>query len=397
VENKNAFNTHQLKQFELVNFLYERFQVGMAITLVVAFVATVLAAYELSIQGRAHWIYLWFMGLVAIQGFRWTTKNRYDVARRGDYVDHRLWKKRFVIGVYMAALWQGVGLVLVMPYVSINLQIIFLAFLLGMGAGAIAYLATSMMIFVSYLVLMISPITLYLFWLGSPDSIVLGCMLIFMIVAYYFGVRRMNRMITESLHLRFDNELLVSDLQRLLSAVARSNKELDRLSTTDELTGAQNFRAFRVRLEEQRRKHIESQMPLSVVLINVDFYYEYNTLYGQEQGDQTLKVIAQVLIDELVRKDEVVARVSGAEFGVLLPNVSCENARNRTQKVMHAIQARKIPHSKSVISDYLTMSAGISCVPVNDKMNDRDLLTRAEEALRMAKNNGRNRIEIINF
>jgi diguanylate cyclase (GGDEF)-like protein len=397
VENKNAFNTHQLKQFELVNFLYERFQVGMAITLLVALVATVLAAYELSIQGRAHWVYLWFTGLVAIQGFRWMTKNRYDGARRGDYVDHRLWKKRFVIGVYMAALWQGVGLVLVMPYVSINLQIIFLAFLLGMGAGAIAYLATSMMIFVSYLVLMIAPITLYLFWLGSPDSIVLGCMLIFMIVAYYFGVRRMNRMITESLHLRFDNELLVSDLQRLLSAVARSNKELDRLSTTDELTGAQNFRAFRVRLEEQRRKHIESQMPLSVVLINVDFYYEYNNLYGQEQGDRTLKVIAQILIDELVRKDEVVARVSGAEFGILLPNVSCENARNRTQKVMHVIQARKIPHSKSVISDFLTISAGISCVPVSDKMKDRDLLTRAEEALRMAKNNGRNRIEIINF
>ena len=397
MENRHAFNTHQLKQFELVNFLYERFQVGMIITLVVGLVACALAAYELSLQGRAGWVYAWMLGLVAIQILRWWENRLYQLARHGDHLDHRLWKKRFVVGVYLAALWQGVGAVLVMPYVSINLQIIFLAFLLGMGAGAIAYLATSMMIFLSYLVLMIAPMSLYLFWLGSPDSIVLGGMLIFMIVAYYFGVRRMNRMITESLHLRFDNELLVNDLQRLLDAVARSNKELDRLSTTDDLTGAQNFRAFRVRLEEQRRLHLENQFPLSVVLINVDVYHEYNNEYGQEQGNQTLKEIAGILIEELLRKDEVVARVGGAEFGILLPNVSCENARNRTQKVMHAIQACKIPHAGSAISDYLTISVGICCVPLSEKIKDRDLLTRAEEALRMAKENGRNRLEIINF
>jgi diguanylate cyclase (GGDEF)-like protein len=397
MDNHHAFNTHQLKQLELVNFLYDRFQVGMLITLMVGFVSTALAAYELSIQGRDAYVYLWFIGLLGIQGLRLLSKQMYDRDREGEFIDYRAWKRRFILGVYLAALWQGIGAVLVMPHVSVNLQIIFLAFLLGMGAGAIAYLATSMIIFVSYLVLMILPIALYLFWLGRPDSMVLGAMLVFMIVAYYFGVRRMNRMITEALHLRFDNELLVNDLQRLLAVVARSNKELDRLSTTDELTGAQNFRAFRVRLEEQRRKHLASHLPLSVVLINVDYYFEYNAEYGQAQGDATLKAIADVLMQELLRKDVIIARISGAEFGVLMPNVSCENARALTEKVMNAIQARKIEHLKSEISDYLTISAGISCVPVNERMNDRDLLTRAEEALRVAKNNGRNRIEVINF
>ena len=267
---------------------------------------------------------------------------------------------------------------------------------MGLGAGAIAYLATSMMIYVSYLVLMIMPMTLYLFWVGTPDSIVLGFMHSFMVIAYYFGVRRMNVMITDSLNLRFDNELLVNDLQRLLSAVAQSNKALDKIATTDELTGASNFRAFRVRLEEFRRKHITSKLPLSVIMINIDFYHEYNVHYGQEKGNETLCEIAQLLMQEMVQDDEVVARIYGAEFGVILPSVSCEGAKMLLENVMSRLREKNIKHEKSKINSSLTLSSGICCVPVNENMNARDLITRAEEALRLAKKNGHNRIEIIN-
>lgn len=395
-EYKQSINTFHLQQHEMVNFLYDRFTVGMIITLIVAVVATLLAAYELELQGRQYGVFLWFIVLLLIQYFRLLTKKAYDKVKDDEYLSHQHWKRKFIVGVYIVALWQGVGAVLVMPHVSVNLQIIFHAFLLGMGAGAIAYLATSMTIYVSYLVLMIMPITLYLIWVGTPDSLVLGFMHLFMIVAYYFGVRRMNIMITESLNLRFDNELLVNDLQRLLGAIAESNKELNEFSTTDELTGASNFRAFRVRLEEHRRKHIESKLPLTLIMINIDYYHEYNVHYGQEAGNKTLCAIAQLLMKEIIHKDEIVARIYGAEFGILLPSVSCEGARIIMEKVMSLLEQQEIKNEQSRISPLLTLSAGICCVPVNDNMNARDLISRAEEALRKAKQNGRNRIEIIN-
>jgi len=199
-------------------------------------------------------------------------------------------------GVSLPAwLWSPCGRAWALPYISQNLQYIYLLFLLSLGAGAIAYLSTSMWVYISYLIFMILPSTMYLFWLGTPDGIVLGVMYLFMLWAYYSGVKCMNRMIADSLTYRFDNELLVNDLQRLLNAVARSNKELDKISTTDELTGASNFRAFRVRLEEFRRKHASNKLPLSIVMVNIDHFYEYNVAYGQDIGNRTLTQVAHLL------------------------------------------------------------------------------------------------------
>jgi diguanylate cyclase (GGDEF)-like protein len=395
-DQRHSISIYHLKQHELVNFLYDRFTVGMVFTLIVAVVATVLASMELSLQGRQNWVYLWFGGILLIQFLRYQLQRRYQKTRIEDQLNHKTWKRRFVIGVYVIALWQGLGVVAAMPYISQNLQYIFHSFLLGLGAGAIAYLATSMIVFGGYLVLMILPVTLYLFWQGTPDSIVLGCMHIFMVGAYYFGVRRMNGMIADSLHFRFDNEMLVNDLQRLLKAVAESNKELNDLSTTDELTGASNFRAFRVGLENLRIKHLSRKLPLNIVILNIDYYHEYNTLYGYDIGNKTLTAVANLLSREIVQKEELVARLSGAEFAIMLPGISCEGTRVLMEKIMQQLEEMAIPHEKSRVGPHLTISVGISCLPVSEKISARDMIMTAEEALRRAKKNGRNRIEVIN-
>ena len=394
MDKKLAISTYHLQQHELVNFLYDRFPLGMFYTLAVGFIAALLAAFELDLQGRSTWAWLWYGGLVILELARWRLKLLYDRVRHDDYLNHRLWKRRFFAGMTVVALWQGLGAVIVMPYISQNLQYIYLLFLLSLGAGAIAYLSTSMSVYISYLIFMILPSTMYLFWLGTPDGIVLGVMYLFMLWAYYSGVRCMNRMIADSLTYRFDNELLVNDLQRLLNAVARSNKELDKISTTDELTGASNFRAFRVRLEEFRRKHASNKLPLSIVMVNIDHFYEYNVAYGQDIGNRTLTQVAHLLMAEVVNGDEIVARLHGAEFGLLLPGISCEGARMMMQKIMDQLAELKIEHKGAKSFDRLTLSIGICCTPINDELSSRDLLQRAESALLLAKRNGRNRIEI---
>jgi diguanylate cyclase (GGDEF)-like protein len=394
-EQKFTISTYHLLQHELVKFLYDRYMVGMVFTLIVAAVAMFLASYELQLQDRETWVYAWVAGLLAIQAGRYQLKKSYDKIKDVDYLSHSVWKKRFVIGVYIVGFWQGMGAYLVMPYISDNLQFIFHAFLLGLGAGAIAYLSTSMLVYGSYLLLMILPVTIYLFMEGTPDGIVLGCMYLFMIGAYYLGVHSMQSMIAETMHLRFDNQILVNDLQRLLNAVAHSNKELDQLSTTDELTGASNFRAFRVGLETQRLKHLDNKLPLSIAMLNIDYYYEYNLHYGYDMGNRTITSIAHLLMAELIKKDELVARVNGAEFGILLPGVSCEGAKMMMENVRSKLHEQKIQHEKSAISRLVTVSVGICCVPMNENISARDMIVRAEDALHQAKKKGRDRIEII--
>jgi diguanylate cyclase (GGDEF)-like protein len=394
-EQKFSISTYHLLQHELVKFLYDRFNVGMIFTLVVAVVAMLLASYELQLQNRENWVYAWVAGLLIIQALRYKLKLSFDQTENGDYLNHRYWKKRFVLGVYLVGFWQGMGALLVMPYISDDLQFIFHAFLLGLGAGAIAYLSTSMLVYGSYLLLMILPVTLYLFWGGTPDGIVLGCMYLFMIAAYYLGVRSMQTMIAETMHLRFDNEILVNDLQRLLNAVASSNKELDQLSTTDELTGASNFRAFRVGLETERRKHIDNKLPLSIAMVNIDYYYDYNLHYGHDMGNRTITRIAHLLMGEVIKSNEVVARLNGAEFGILMPGVSCEGAKIVMENVRSKLKEQKIQHEKSLISPLVTISVGLCCVPMNENISARDMISRAEDALHQAKKKGRDRIETI--
>ncbi len=395
-EHRHSISTYHLLQHEMVSFLYERFTSGMFFTLIIAVMGSILAAYELALQDRESWVFLWLGIFFVIQLFRFQLKRSYEANKTENYLSHQIWKRRFIVGIVLAAFWQGFGVVLVMPYVSNNLLIIFHAFLMGLGAGAIAYLATSLMIYVCYLVLMILPNTIYLFWMGTPDSIFLGGMHLFMIFAYYFGVKKMNSMISEALNLRFENEHLVNDFERLLGAVAKSNKELDKFATTDELTGASNYRAFRIRLEEYWRTHFTDQLPLSVIMVNIDYYQEYNNVYGMDKGDQTLKAVAQLLGDEIIVKDEFVARMNGAEFAILLPRVSCEGAKSAMIRVLSMLQEQQIEHTGSQVGSLLTLSVGICCAPLGEEVTARGLMIRAENALRMAKDNGRNRIEIIN-
>ena len=204
----------------------------------------------------------------------------------------------------------------------------------------------------------------------------------------------MNVLLNDALYYRFDNETLVQDLQGLLEAVSKSNKALEKISTTDELTGISNYRAFRVRLEEVWRQYQGSNSPVSLIRINVDYYYEYNAHYGQEMGDQNLCKIAGLLIAEITHHSQMVARLNGAEFALILPGMSCENARLLVLRIEKALAELRIEHVKSKADPYLTISAGLGCQLVTATSTSRQLLGRTDAALKAAKQRGRNRLEI---
>ena len=394
--NKNIgprkISSYHLQQQELVQFLYSRVPVGLLITLFISTVASGLAYFELSIQGRENWVLVWFILLCSVLLARLSLQRSFANLTDKEYFPFQQWQHKFYIGVVLSGIMLGFGAAALMPYVSSNVQIILHSLLLGMGTGAIAYLSTSLRTYISYLVVIMMPVTIWLFSRQTPDAFVLGLLYLFLMTAGSISVKRMNVLINDTLYYRFDNETLVEDLQRLLASVSNSNKALEKITTTDELTGASNYRAFRVELEKVWRQHRGSNIPLSLVKLNIDFYYEYNAHYGVDSGDQNIQQVARLLMAEITHQNQMVARLNGAEFAVILPGLSCENARLLMLRVIHALADKKIEHAKSKINPYLTISVGLSCQVISDSSPSRELLTNADQALKSAKDKGRNRM-----
>ena len=397
IDTDKPVSSLQLQQQELVIFLYSRVRAGILITLFISIVMSILAYVELSIQGRQQWVIIWFVALSVVLTGRYLLLRQFQQLENKSYYPHLKWRNRFYVGVIAAGLMQGGGAAWLMPYVTTNLEIIIHSVLLGMGMGAIAYLSTSLLIYISYLMSMMVPVTIWLFWQQTPDGYVLTVLYIFMMIAGSMSVKRMNILLNDALYYRFDNETLVEDLQRLLDSVSRSNKALEKISVTDELTGISNYRAFRVRLEEVWRQYQGTLSPVSMIRINVDYYFEYNAAYGQEMGDKNLCNIASLLLAEITHQSQMVARLNGAEFALILPGMSCENARLLILRVEKALADLKIEHEKSKTDRYLTFSAGLSSQVATAMSSSRELLGRTDNALKLAKAKGRNRIEVIDY
>ena len=378
-----------------MQFLYDRATAGMLITLFISAVASGLAYFELSIQGREKWVVAWFFILCVILVSRLHLHRKFRHRPNKEHFPYREWHNKFYVGVVASGLMQGCGAAALMPYVTPNVQIILHSLLLGMGAGAIAYLSTSLRIYISYLVAIVLPVTIWLFSRQTPDGFVLGLLYLFLMIAYSISVKRMDVLINDALYYRFDNETLVEDLQRLLDSLSKSNKALEKISTTDELTGASNYRAFRVRLEQVWQQNRGSNIPLSLAKLNIDYFHEYNSHYGSKSGDTSLREVARLFMTEISHQDQMVARLNGAEFAIILPGLSRENARLLLLRITQSLADKKIEHAESRINPYLTISVGLSSQIVAINSSSRKLLGRVDEALKSAKAKGRNRMEII--
>jgi len=388
-------SSHHLQQQELVAFLYDRFRMGRHITLFVSTLAALLAYVELSIQGRELWVLLWFCILCLVMLLRARQLKQFLSIRHHGYFPYQQWHDQFMVGVVVTGLLLGCGAALVMSYITINLQIILHSLLLTMSAGAIAYLSTSLRVYIAYMVTIMLPVTIWLFLQERSATYLLSLLYLFFMIAGFVSVKRMHQLVNDALYYRYDNETLIDDLQRLLQSVSQTNKALEKISTSDELTGVSSYRAFRVHLEDVWRQYRDSKLPMSLIKLNIDYYYEFNAHYGQQVSDRQLQQVARILNDQLTHPSQMVVRLHGAEFALLLPGTSCEDARQIALDIRQALADLEIEHLKSGCSKYLTMSIGVGSQTVTPRSFSRELLVRVDTALRLAKERGRDRLEVL--
>jgi len=172
------------------------------------------------------------------------------------------------------------------------------------------------------------------------------------------------------------------------------NEKLKVLAITDELTNLNNRRYFYNYMDiiwkQSRRLHL----PLSVLMIDIDYFKNYNDSMGHLEGDKVLVAIAQRMKKQLKRDTDFIARFGGEEFVCLLPYVEKKDSFNFAKELVQIVEDMKIPHPKSESSKYVTISVGLASVVPDEHNSPTRLLEQADKALYTAKRDGRNRVVI---
>ncbi|EPG65925.1 diguanylate cyclase [Leptospira wolffii] len=170
----------------------------------------------------------------------------------------------------------------------------------------------------------------------------------------------------------------------------RADKLLE-LSLLDPLTGVANRRFFDQELEREWNRSLRTERPLSVLMIDVDFFKAYNDTYGHLKGDQVLEQVAQSLKECLNRSSDMIARFGGEEFAVILPDTPVEGAIVVALNMLQTVEDMGIEHSQSTFTR-VTVSIGVSSNTDHDIHSYQELLGLADKNLYDAKAFGRNHI-----
>jgi len=174
------------------------------------------------------------------------------------------------------------------------------------------------------------------------------------------------------------------ELRRVLAKV-------ERISRIDGLTGVANRRYFEERLASLWTEAVRQRSPISLVLIDIDRFKQYNDNAGHQAGDDCLRRVAAALESGVVRDDDLVARYGGEEFAVLLPATDQRAALSIAERIRAAILALEIAHPDSDVASCVTVSVGVATAREGHIDGPDELIERADQALYRAKRGGRNR------
>lgn len=187
-------------------------------------------------------------------------------------------------------------------------------------------------------------------------------------------------------------QLFRMEIDQAETALTRSNRELERISSIDPLTGLANRRTMDAYLEREWRRLRRTNEPMSVLLFDVDCFKDYNDYYGHLAGDECLRKVAGVLSSVSGRSGDLVARYGGEEFVIMLPGTGCHSAVELAEKARERVMAMRIEHESSSVMGVVTLSAGVAFAEPDQVEDAQEILHRADAALYAAKGQGRNRV-----
>ncbi|MDO9054494.1 MAG: diguanylate cyclase [Gallionella sp.] len=189
-------------------------------------------------------------------------------------------------------------------------------------------------------------------------------------------------------------------MQRALVKVAGqlhdANQELQRLSMTDGLTGIANRRMFDESLAREWRRCLRLNKPMSIVMVDVDYFKKYNDRYGHQEGDDCLRGVAQEMVRSAPRAGDLVARYGGEEFVMILGDTDESGAHWVANRIRQHVAELNMPHAGSPFG-HVTVSCGVASVMPSAELSVDMLVKSADNALYLSKNQGSNTDTFLNY
>jgi two-component system chemotaxis family response regulator WspR len=182
-------------------------------------------------------------------------------------------------------------------------------------------------------------------------------------------------------------------LEESQSQLAQANLTLQKLSSIDGLTGIANRRSFDETLKKEWNRALRYEQPLGLIMLDIDFFKLYNDHYGHQGGDACLKKVTNLLSSVIQRETDFLARYGGEEFSAILPDTDLKSSVRIAEEMRQALGALRIEHAKSKISTFVSISIGVAAIVPQKGTAPEVLITRADQALYRAKEDGRDRVK----
>jgi len=184
----------------------------------------------------------------------------------------------------------------------------------------------------------------------------------------------------------------IEERERVEKALVEANLKLELLATIDGLTDIPNRRQYDLYLQQEWKRSVREQLPMAVILCDIDNFKLYNDEYGHVAGDKCLKQVAQGILSSLRRPADFVARYGGEEFAVIMPNTDNEGAIKVAEEIKKTMGTLKIPHARSGAGRHVSLSMGVSSVLPGRSDGTEAFINEVDRLLYQAKEGGRDRI-----
>jgi diguanylate cyclase (GGDEF)-like protein len=311
----------------------------------------------------------WTSVMILFNAARWIAGRRFPTGFIGEEEIHR-WERRFVASVAISGvLWGAAGSLFYVP--DQPEHGLFLALLIiGMCAAAMASLSYHRIAYLVFLLPAITPITLHLM---SDDKLTANA-IGFVIPFYFTLLYLLSREIYQTAH---------------ESILGRINSQYQAMF--DHLTGVANRRAFEEAMDREWYRAMRDKRVLSLVMADIDNFKLCNDTHGHAAGDRVLKAVAVLLETRIRRGADLVARIGGEEFAIILPDTNLNGAVALAESIR--VSVRKLANSYQREIPEVTMSFGVSSQVPDSSLDVGLLFSHADAAVYQAKRKGKNRVE----
>ena len=207
-------------------------------------------------------------------------------------------------------------------------------------------------------------------------------------LAAYIAIAIRNTQKNNALKAKIEEKSLIQ------AELAKLNQELQNLSEMDGLTGIANRRRFDEFYAHEFKRCLRAQEWISLMMLDIDYFKEYNDHYGHLEGDEIIILIAKLLAKHAKRSSDLAVRFGGDEFIVVLSNTNAADTRQLALNIQDEVKTRLLIHENSPVASHISLSIGIASLIPKTETFANELLDQADQALYRAKNNGRNQIQV---